>query len=721
MARRALLTVALMAGTLVAVASLAPASHAAGAGPTLVWQQQLPGVTIRESSPVVANLGSPSVVVGGLDGRLYAYDLASGSTVGGWPVSTGNPINSSPAAADTAGLGTDQVFVGSGDADAGQCSGGGVWSFDAHGRVRWHQSGSDSVCSGREPFQSSPAIGDITAGGVADVTIGALGLNDWSYSAPSGGVVPGWPYSTDDTTFSSPALADVTGGGTPDVIVGGDSSPGGVIDHRGGIVRAVTGGGQTIWQFFTDEIVRSSPAVGDLGNGTSIVFGTGDYWLHQPGGANDSYKVFALDTGGHLRWSRGIGGVTMGSPALADVGGTGHADVVIGTAEGPQAGQVWVLDANGNPLPNWAGHPSGGGVVIGGITTADLNGDGAQDLLVPTGGGVFAYDGRSGAKLFGLDEGQVGFQNSPLVTQDAPGVIGITVAGTTPGGTGIVQHYRVNGSLGATGWPMFHHDARHTGNLAQPPLAVDLCAAKGNSGYWFVAHDGGVFSFCAAPFEGAGLANTVAMAATTDGRGYWLASATGAVANFGDAPALGSAHAPIAAMAQTADGKGYWLAGPDGAVFAFGDATFHGSMGGTPLNRPIVAMVATPDGGGYWLVASDGGVFSFGDAAFFGSTGAIRLVQPIVGMAPTPSGKGYWFVAADGGVFAFGDARFLGSTGGMHLNRPVVGMAATRDGGGYWLVASDGGIFTFGDAVFLGSTGAIALNEPIVAMASPPS
>ncbi|HVM64419.1 MAG TPA: FG-GAP-like repeat-containing protein [Acidimicrobiales bacterium] len=698
-------------------AARAAAARAAAAGPALAWQQQLPGVTIRESSPVVANLGAPSVVVGGLDGRVYAYNIGTGAAMPGWPVATGAPVDSSPAAADTAGLGSDQVFVGSGDADAGLCSGGGVWSFDAHGGTRWHAAGSDPTCAGREPFQSSPAIGDVTAGGVADVTMGALGLNDWSYSAPGGGVVPGWPYYTDDTTFSSPALADVTGGGTPDVIVGGDSSPGGPIDHRGGIVRAVTGGGRTIWQFFTDDIVRSSPAVGDLGNGTSIVFGTGDYWLHQPGGASDSYKVFALDTGGHLRWSRDVGGVTMGSPALADVAGTGHADVVIGTAEGPQAGGVWVLDGNGNPLPNWAGHPSGGGVVIGGITTADLNGDGAQDLLVPTGGGVFAYDGRTGAKLFGLDEGQVSFQNSPLVTQDAPGVIGITVAGTTPGGTGVVQHYRLNGSVGAGAWPMFHHDARHTGNLTLPALAVDLCAGKGNSGYWFAARDGGVFSFCGAPFAGAGLGQTVAMAPTADGTGYWLASSTGAVRNFGDAAALGSAPGPVAAMARTPDGRGYWLAGPDGGVFAFGDAPFKGSMGGRPLNRPIVAIASTPDGGGYWLVASDGGVFSFGDATFYGSTGAIRLVQPIVGMAATPDGKGYWFVAADGGVFAFGDARFLGSTGGMHLNRPVVGMAAAPDGRGYWLVASDGGVFTFGDAPFLGSTGAIALNQPIVAIA----
>ena len=69
-------------------------------------------------------------------------------------------------------------------------------------------------------------------------------------------------------------------------------------------------------------------------------------------------------------------------------------------------------------------------------------------------------------------------------------------------------------------------------------------------------------------------------------------------------------------MAATPGGKGYWLVASDGGVFSYGDAAFHGSTGGSPLNKPIVGMAATPDGGGYWLVATDGGIFSYGDAVF---------------------------------------------------------------------------------------------------------
>ena len=135
-------------------------------------------------------------------------------------------------------------------------------------------------------------------------------------------------------------------------------------------------------------------------------------------------------------------------------------------------------------------------------------------------------------------------------------------------------------------------------------------------------------------------------------------------------------------MASTADGKGYWLVASDGGIFSFGDATFHGSMGGVPLNRPIVGMASTADGKGYWLVASDGGIFSLRGRHLPRFDGR-RTPQPADrghGLRPRTAG-GYWLVASDGGIFAFGDATFHGSMGGVPLNRPIVGMASTADGG----------------------------------------
>jgi hypothetical protein len=333
----------------------------------------------------------------------------------------------------------------------------------------------------------------------------------------------------------------------------------------------------------------------------------------------------------------------MAGPALADLTGSGHADVIEPTYQAgnngnaSSAGKLWAFDSAGNPLPGWAGRPSGGGQVLGSVATADLNGDGAQDVVVATAGGVFAYDGRTANELFSLDSGDY-FQNTPLITDDGNGAVGITLVDAA----GRVEHWRMpaaaHASLGAIGWPMFHHDARHTGNLVPPPLGGSAAAP----------------------------ANAVVGVATVP-----------------------AAHQPNQAAPASA---GEWLARSDGSVTGAGGATSLGAVG-HPLARPVVGIAATPSGNGYWLVASDGGIFSFGDATFHGSTGAMRLNQPIVAMAPTASGGGYWFVAADGGVFTFGDATFKGSLGGAPLSAPVVGIAAS--GSGYVLAEADGTVKAF--------------------------
>jgi len=492
---RTRLASALAAGLLVGMVLLPSLSSgsAAAAAPAqlnlqLVWSRTLPGVTFLESSVTPAMLTTSADVVGGVDGKVYAFDAATGADEPGWPVQTTDGISSTAAAADVDGNGHDQIFIGSGIAastEADFCSGGGTYSFEYTGAVRWHNIGTDADCD-NQPFHSSFVIGDTTSNGQPDATIGALGLQSPSYNAINGQMNPGWPFFTDDTVFSTPALANLQGAGLPDIVMGGDASPG-VGSHQGGEMRAITGTGQLLWQYNTDEQVRSSPAIGSLdGTGLSIVFGTGNFWqMH--GGATDSDYIFVLNAGGQLKWKKDLGGVTQAAPALADVDGTGQPDIIEGTSgsvSDPNSGLVWVLDAAGNPLPNWAGVASGGGVVIGGISTADLNGDGTQDLLVPTGAGVFVYDGKTARQIGGLDIGQVGFQNTPLVTDDPGGGVDITVAGTQPNGTGVVQEWRVaGGQLGAMGWPMFHHDAQHTGNLSTvAPACLPAAAATAPTG-----------------------------------------------------------------------------------------------------------------------------------------------------------------------------------------------------------------------------------------------
>jgi outer membrane protein assembly factor BamB len=684
-------------GTITGLLALVPMSTTPASGLTLptitiglpTWEVGPiadAGNPIAMSSPNVANLaGGPAVVVGDEAGNVYSFNLATGKPV--WTYKAGAPVNSTPSVGVTSATnGLDTVFVDTGD--AGQPTAGGYEAITPSAGIQWlaQETNPSFDPTAHNGVQASMAVGNLQ--GSLDVVAPSLGQNEDALNAVNGSLLGGFPWFQADSDFSTPALANLYANGQTDIVEGGDSSAGlayGTQYTNGGHVRILGPTGGLQCEYNTNETVQSSPAVGEFFGSSSqvgIVVGTGETFNN-----SDTDKLIAIDTQCNLKWSATLDGNTKSSPALADVLGNGQLQVVEGTDTG-STGSVWALNgANGGTL--WRTQV---GRVIGSVVTADL-GSGYQDVLAPTTNGVYVLDGKTGAVITILDP-ETGFQNSPLVTNDPDGTIGITLAGYQADGS-VLYHYEVISTHASSAdepgaWPQFHHDPQLTGDAGTAQSIQVPCRAPAGSpnGYDLSASDGGIFTFGNLPFCGS----------------------TGAI----------ELNKPIVGMATTKDGGGYWEVASDGGIFAFGDASFYGSTGGTALNKPIVGMAATPDGKGYWLVASDGGIFTFGDATFHGSTGAIHLDQPIVGMAATPDGQGYWLVASDGGIFAFGDAKFLGSMGGIHLDQPIVGMAADP-AGGYWLVAADGGVFSFGGAKFFGSTGAIRLDQPIVGMMATPS
>ncbi len=741
---RALVIIAVVvSGVVVAVSLPPPAAHPASAASlvpswdtTPTWVDTLPDTDqpIALSSPTVANLdGTLSVVVGDRRGMVYGLHLADGTEATGWPVTDGSPpVDSSPSVG-TGANGGSTVFFGSGyDGNPGP---GGYQAFDSSGNFKWFT----QVVN--PPTDAAPASG-VEAGmsvgviqGENAVVAGSLGQQTYALDTGNGAPLNGWPFFNSDSTHSTAALADLYGTGQSETIVGGDQSAGagqGQQYNNGGHIRVLSAQGNVICRADTNQVVDSSPAVGGFlpGGATGIVTGTGNFFP----GASDTDTVKAYDTHCNQVWSTPVDGSTFSSPALADIAGNGSFEVAEGTDNGT-SGSIWVLNAaNGAPIWHHAGLPR----VIGSVVTADLFGLGDQDVIVPTINGTFIFDGVTGTQLDVLDP-NLGLQNSPLITEDANGTVGITLAGYIAAGSpihlfGRIEHFEIplsNGALavGKGSWPEFHHDPQLTGNAGgtTPQGSISPCdvPAGVNGGYDLFASDGGIFSFGGAPFCGSTgnlrlNAPVVGAAMARGSGGYWEVASDGGIFAFGGAGFYGSMggrplNSPIVGMAATPDGKGYWLAAADGGIFAFGDAGFGGSMGGQPLHAPIVGISPSTDGDGYRLVASDGGVFSFGYAPFLGSMGGQHLAAPIVGLVNDTNSGGYWEVAADGGVFAFGGAPFYGSMGGIPLNRPIVGMAETSNGSGYRFVASDGGIFSF-NAPFFGSMGGIPLNRLMVGM-----
>jgi hypothetical protein len=477
-----------LAGSFSAAGTVAAGLAVVGASPaaaqnlvfTKVWAEQVTDNSpISLSSPNAATLrNGPAVVVGDRGGYVYAFSLANGAPVAGWPASTGGiPVNSTPSVgAVSAGSPNDSIFVGVGTAATPHE--GGYEAFSPSGAKRWfvtiHNPGASFVSG----VVASLAVGNLQGG--LDVVAPSIGQREDAINASTGAVLSGFPWFDGDGNYATPALADLYGTGKLDIVNGGGQTAGlayGTQYTQGGHVSVLsrtgnagtkTPNGGLICEYNPNESVESSPAVGSFLSGASegIAVGTGDYFP----GAPDSDMVLALTSHCKLVWSTRLDGLTTSSPALANLSGSGKLEVVEGTDNQHGGGSVYALNgATGAVI--W--RQTLNGEVIGGVVTANL-GAGYQDVVVATTGGAEVLDGRTGKVLTILERG-VGLQNCALVTDDPNGSIGVTLAGYDAEDQGVVQHYELVGSKGANvdqpgAWPMFHHDPALSGN-AQAPIS----------------------------------------------------------------------------------------------------------------------------------------------------------------------------------------------------------------------------------------------------------
>jgi len=438
---------------------------------TQSWSQQITaGQAVSTSSPVlVDNGGDPFVVAAEVTGRLRAFDLDNGAPRSGWSsASTGFEPTRAPLSSDGS-----NVYIPV--AQDGHTRYPRYLKFDSAGRRVWDSNPTTNL-QGAGFMLSGMALARV--GGQWQAFAGSSSMQVHSVNPTTGS--QNWGFFNADSTMATPAVADLYGIGTPQVVFSSDTSASGVPgDRNGGILRVLTADGKQVCsatQFANGDTYRvsgynnSTPAIAQVDGRPVIAFGsTGP--VQFGGGAN---QVLGYDAACRLLWaSPALAGHVDTAVSFADLTGGGRPSVlaVVGVADaGNTYPRVYALDPSTGAIQRDSGTSlrSYGALIAyttgTSITTADVDGDGGQDLFVPARqGGLVVLDGSTFGVITTIPTDVV-LQNTPIVTATPTGVR-VTVAGYNGLGSRVSSYVSNTGSLGQRGWHHFGSNPQLTGVL----------------------------------------------------------------------------------------------------------------------------------------------------------------------------------------------------------------------------------------------------------------
>jgi hypothetical protein len=269
------------------------------------------------------------------DSSIYVirYDTSS---VSNWPIVVDSDVflMSSPAIADVDDDEHLEIFVPvHRQAEDGF---GGYW--DSCFVYAWDDTG--AALSGWPPERQkslersplSPALANLDDSGDWEIMTG-LGTKKMYAWTSSGSDVSGlWPVNTETNVSSSPAIGDFYPDSAGYEVIAGCAA-----DNAGeGRVYAWENDGEVIesgvwWPRKTSGAVRSSPALANIDSSAS----SPDTLLDVIVGSDGGY-VYAIDLYGHdlTNFPFPTRGAVTSSPAIADVDGDGHLELVVGCQDG---------------------------------------------------------------------------------------------------------------------------------------------------------------------------------------------------------------------------------------------------------------------------------------------------------------------------------------------------------------------------------------------------
>lgn len=186
------------------------------------------GYTSTPSLGDIDGDGDLEIVIGGMDRRIHAFHH-DGTYVLGWPLDRARGMlresRSTASLADLDGDGKLDIIIGSNNYGIPSCAN--PYHFYAFKGDSTLMSG--FPYSTTQNIESSPAVGDIDGDGSLDIIFGTGDFNE-NCGQPSDGkkvyalnrrgqLLTGWPVTTNANMVNSPALGDLDNDGTPEVVI----------------------------------------------------------------------------------------------------------------------------------------------------------------------------------------------------------------------------------------------------------------------------------------------------------------------------------------------------------------------------------------------------------------------------------------------------------------------------------------------------------------------
>lgn len=458
----------------------------------------------------------------------------------GWPFFTGSSIYSTPAVGDVNNDGMSEIFLSAKngyfyllDSD-GNLMPGWPASFD---EGVWPEPGWDWAAN--SPLLISDLDLDCTPELIARGTMKVYVFN------PDGTEKEGWPFElpgdyehwgTNGNLLGSPTAVDLDGDGYKELMV-----PGGqnlyVLNHTG---EVRSGWPRQMGQWPAVGAAFTTAAAGDFDSDGQLEIA---YVVMDDNNLQTGVEILEADGSVSNAWTIDERAGWMAAPVINDFDGDCLPDLAIASFY-----NIYRFDAQGNPLPGWTNVPTElpkylmlsdlnddgsvelasnsnsesfariideNGTTIGSVPTrcgqdfsvvsADVSGDGQDDLITAEGGGCGAsFSYLSGVGAYRANDSQNaiwrmrlprGMRSAPVIADiDNDGMLemvgttgddGAYYGWTGEEGDGGVYVWELGTPESSMQWPEYHHDPVRSGNYmgAQESVELRISSPKGGDVY----------------------------------------------------------------------------------------------------------------------------------------------------------------------------------------------------------------------------------------------